>query len=243
MDRPLFSSFISHIGHILGCKVIKIETVSGGDISKAYKIYTRTHRFFCKVNENPSALQMFNTEKAGLEHIEHTKTIRVPEILGCGQHRGIFYLLMEFIPSKSADSKAFETLGHQLAKMHSFPVGNSFGWRQDNFIGSLAQSNKNHPDWSQFYVQERLLPQLKMANEKRLLDFDEIPSENKLVKGCQQFFTNTTPSLLHGDLWSGNYLIDNQGIPYLIDPAVYYGHHEVDIAMTKLFGGFGSFFL
>ena len=238
----LSSSFKSHISQILGCKVLKVEAVLGGDISKAFGVYTQTQRFFCKVNDSPCALHMFNMEKAGLEHIERTKTIGVPKILACGQHEGISYLLMEFIASKSADSKDFETLGHQLAAMHSLDMGDSFGWQQDNYIGSLTQSNKNHPDWSLFYVQERLLPQLITAREKRLLGPDEIPTENSLVKGCQQFFTHTKPALLHGDLWSGNYCIDTHGLPYLIDPAVYYGHHEVDIAMTKLFGGFGTSF-
>ena len=236
------SHFKEHIAQELGAPILKIKAVSGGDISKAYCVYTSTQRFFLKVNESANALKMFLTEKDGLEIINNTKTIKAPEVIYCGQHKSSSYLLMEFIESKNATSKEFETFGHQLADLHTFSVGDSFGWTQDNYIGSLSQSNKNHTDWVLFYVRERLLPQLRWANEKRLLISPEIPSETKLLKGCERFFPKVKPALLHGDLWGGNYLIDVQGIPYLIDPAVYFVHHEVDLAMTQLFGGFSSNF-
>ena len=236
------SNFKEHIAQVLGSPISKVNTVSGGDISKAYCVNTSTQRFFLKVNESAIALEMFLAEKRGLESINCTKTIKAPEVLHCGQYKSRSYLLMEFIESKNPTSKEFEALGHQLADLHTFSVGDSFGWKQDNYIGSLPQSNKNHSDWALFYAQERLLPQLKMTKEKRLLISSEIPSESNLLKGCERFFPKVKPALLHGDLWSGNYLINAQGIPYLIDPAVYFGHHEVDLAMTQLFGGFSSSF-
>ncbi len=236
------SHFKKHIAQVLGSPISKVNTVSGGDISKAYCVHTSTQRFFLKVNKSAIALEMFLAEKKGLENINLAKTIQAPEVLGYGQYESSSYILMEFIESKNPTSKEFETLGHQLADLHTFSVGDSFGWKQDNYIGSLPQSNKNHPDWALFYVHERLLPQLKIAKEKRLLISSEIPSESNLLKGCKRFFPKVKPALLHGDLWSGNYLISAQGIPYLIDPAVYFGHHEVDLAMTQLFGGFSSNF-
>jgi len=236
------SHFKEHIAQALGSPISKVNTVSGGDISQAYCVHTSTQRFFLKVNESAIALEMFLAEKKGLENINLAKTIKAPEVLHCGQYKSSSFLLMEFIESKKPTSKEFETLGHQLADLHTFSVGDSFGWKQDNYIGSLPQSNKNHPDWTLFYAHERLLPQLKMAKEKRLLISSEIPSESNLLKGCERFFPKVKPALLHGDLWSGNYLISAQGIPYLIDPAVYFGHHEVDLAMTQLFGGFSSNF-
>ena len=236
------SHFKEHIAQALGSPISKVNTVSGGDISQAYCVHTSTQRFFLKVNESAIALEMFLAEKKGLESINLAKTIKAPEVLHCGQYKSSSFLLMEFIESKKPTSKEFETLGHQLADLHTFSVGDSFGWKQDNYIGSLPQSNKNHPDWTLFYAHERLLPQLKMAKEKRLLISSEIPSESNLLKGCERFFPKVKPALLHGDLWSGNYLISAQGIPYLIDPAVYFGHHEVDLAMTQLFGGFSSNF-
>jgi len=238
----LSSNFKSHISQVLDCPVKKVEPVSGGDISKTYCVYASTQRFFLKVNTSAFALEMFLAEKKGLENINLSKTIKAPEVLGYGQYESSSYILMEFIESKNPTSKEFETLGHQLAELHTFSVGDSFGWKQDNYIGSLPQSNKNNEDWVLFYVQERLLPQLKMAKEKRLLISSEIPSESNLLKDCELFFPKVKPALLHGDLWSGNYLISAHGIPYLIDPALYFGHHDVDLAMTQLFGGFSSSF-
>ncbi|MGB5437884.1 MAG: fructosamine kinase family protein [Maribacter sp.] len=238
----LSSSFKTHISQVLDCPIKKIEPVSGGDISTTFCIYTPTERFFCKVNDSAIALDMFHSEKAGLECIQQTNTIRVPQILGCGKYEGRSFLLMEFIESKSPNEKDMDAFGHQLAKMHSCDGGDLFGWDRDNFIGSLPQSNNNHSDWPSFFVFERLLPQLKMANENKLLSLEEIPSENALLKGCLLFFPKVRPDLLHGDLWSGNYLISTLGDPYLIDPSVYFGHAEVDLAMTRLFGGFSSRF-
>ena len=236
------SNFKEHIAQNLGSPISKVNPVSGGDISQAYCVHTSTQRFFLKVNASVIASKMFLAEKKGLENINLSKTIKAPEAIHCGQHESSSYLLLEFIESKNPTSKEFEALGHQLADLHTFSVGDSFGWEQDNYIGSLPQSNKNHLDWTLFYVHERLLPQLKIAKKKGLLDSCEIPSENNLVQGCRQFFPKVKPALLHGDLWSGNYLISTQGVPYLIDPASYFGHHEVDMAMTQLFGGFSSSF-
>ena len=238
----LSSGLKSHLGQILESTIQKVEVVSGGDISKAYCIYTPTQRFFCKVNNSAIAMEMFIAEKDGLEIIDHSKTISVPQILGCGEFEGNCFLLMEFIETKKPTQKDMETFGHQLAQMHSFPVGDSFGWKQNNFIGSLPQSNTYHTEWTYFYVHERLVPQLQMGLDKKLLHFNEVPTEKSLLEGCKGFFPEIIPALLHGDLWSGNYLISNEGTPYLIDPAVYYGHAKVDLAMTRLFGGFGTSF-
>jgi fructosamine-3-kinase len=132
--------------------------------------------------------------------------------------------------------------GHRLAELHQISTCKAFGWETDNFIGSLPRSNKQNTDWSDFYVSERLLPQLKLAMDKNHLKKNEIPSEGILLQTCRNLFPETSPSLLHGDLWSGNYLVSADRTPYLIDPATYFGHHEADIAMTRLFGGFGKAF-
>lgn len=236
------SPFKKHIAQELGIPILNIKAVSGGDISKAYCIDTSAQRFFLKVNESANALKMFHTEKEGLQMITKTKAIKAPEVLCCGQFDASSFILMDFIASKNPTSKNFETLGRQLAVMHAIDVGGSYGWNQDNYIGSLPQSNKNHADWTLFYVRERLWPQIRWAHEKNLLNAEEIPSETKLLKGCERLFPKVRPALLHGDLWGGNYLIDTHEVPFLIDPAVYFGHHEVDLAMTQLFGGFSSEF-
>jgi fructosamine-3-kinase len=132
-------------------------------------------------------------------------------------------------------------LGKQLANLH-LNKSKTFGFNTDNFIGTLTQSNTTHQNWVDFYIEERLAPQLKIAVQKQLLSTVEVPETNTMKLKTTAFFKDVEPSLLHGDLWSGNYLIATNGTPYLIDPASYYGHSEVDIAMSLLFGGFGSSF-
>ena len=135
-----------------------------------------------------------------------------------------------------------DLLGHHLAALHQPSAADNFGGQTDNFIGNLPQSNTQQLNWSTFYVQERLLPQLEISRARQMLDPAEIPSLQKMLKRCSTIFPEVKPSLLHGDLWRGNYLISKNGSPYLIDPAIYFGHHEVDIAMSRLFGGFNSTF-
>lgn len=232
----------THLEYLLCIKIERTVPVSGGDISNAFLLETDTERFFCKVNLNSSAFDMFQAEKAGLAAIAQTKTIATPKVFLSEKWQTGGYLLMEYLEPKSSTPKDMELLGHQLAALHKLSSSETFGWTSDNFIGSLPQPNKTNPDWGSFYIAERLLPQLRMAQDAKLLSLGEIPTETKLLKTCERLFPKTEPSLSHGDLWSGNYLISQNGNPYLIDPAVYYGHHEIDIAMTQLFGGFEASF-
>lgn len=238
MDKALKA----HIEYQLCIRIEMVRLVSGGDISQAFLLETASERFFCKVNTGDTAYSMFLSEKQGLEAITQTKTIATPRVLLCEALESGGLLVMEFITSKKASPTDMTLLGHQLAALHHLSSNDSFGWETDNYIGSLPQSNNQFFNWTEFYVQERLLPQLKMACDAELLDLQEIPSEAQLLKTCNSLFPKVRPSLLHGDLWSGNFLVSESGTPFLIDPAVYYGHHEVDVAMTKLFGGFTTSF-
>lgn len=184
---------------------------------------------------------MYDVEKQGLEAIAETKTIGIPKVLGCASLNNTAFLVLDFIEGKSPNDNDFETLGNALGLLHQHS-SDSFGWATDNFIGSLPQSNKRHSDWVSFYTKERLWHQLTLAKENKLLSKSEIPDLQNILKVCHPFFEDVNPALLHGDLWSGNYIIDSNGFPYLIDPAPYFGHREVDIAMTRLFGGFASSF-
>lgn len=235
------NSLKAHIEYLLCVKIEKVRSVSGGDISDAYLIKTESERFFCKVNQGGDAYKMFVAEKKGLEAIAKTKNIATPKVLLCEPLEIGGLLLMEYIEPKRATPEEMKVFGHQLASLHNCTF-EKFGWDSNNYIGSLPQSNKEHSIWAEFYVQERLLPQLKLAHDSGKLNAGEIPSEEQIFKSCENLFPNIGPALLHGDLWSGNYLISEKGKPYLIDPATYYGHYEVDLAMTRLFGGFGNSF-
>ena len=233
---------LEHISYLLCVKIEGVKPLSGGDISKVYLLETDTERFVCKVHAGESAQHLFQSEKKGLEAIAKTKTIATPKVYHFEALENGAFLLMDYIESKSPNTSDMERLGHHLAALHINGTSNTFGWQTDNFIGSLHQSNKVHDQWSTFYVQERLLPQIKLACNQKLLTFEEVPSEEKLLEHCESFLAVVKPSLLHGDLWSGNFLISTGGTPFLIDPSVYFGHPEVDVAMTRLFGGFSNSF-
>ena len=235
------TTFKKHISSLLNVPVNNIQSVSGGDISKAYKIDTPNNSYFLKTNSGANAFKMFQAESYGLQLIKDTNTLKTPKVLVCDTFQNTSILLMEFIESKSPSNDDYEKLGLKLAELHQY-TSEYFGLHLDNFIGSLPQSNKPHKNWVNFYANERMLPQLKLAKQKGLLSDNECPSAKRIEDSLNHLFETIKPSLLHGDLWNGNYLISIDGEPYLIDPAIYYGHHEVDIAMSKLFGGFGEGF-
>ncbi|TBN04793.1 fructosamine kinase [Hyunsoonleella flava] len=231
----------THLSNIINDSIQNVIPISGGDISQAYKITTPQVNYFLKVNNAPDALTMFQTEAFSLQTIANTNTIKTPRVIVCDSFENSAFLIMEFITSKSPSSSDFKVLGAQLAQLHQCN-SEYFGLDQDNFIGHLPQQNNTHKTWLDFYSYERLLPQLELAKEKNLLEDSECPTTACIKRQLQPLFENIKPSLLHGDLWSGNYIIATDGTPYLIDPAVYYGHNEVDIAMSKLFGGFDESF-
>ena len=233
--------FLEYISSILGLKIRDFQSVSGGDISTAYLIETSSNKFFLKVNSNPNALDMFLAEEKALSTIANTNTIATPKVVACSSFGNDSFILMEHIEAKAPNSYDLELFGNQLAQLHNV-TSDEFGFDSNNFIGSLHQSNIEHNHWNDFYIEERLIPQFQLAKSKGLLQTNEIPIKERMKEICFFHFKNVKPSLLHGDLWNGNYLISSEGIPYLIDPAVYYGHCEVDISMSKLFGGFGKSF-
>ena len=234
-------ALVSHLSNLIGETLTEYKPITGGDISTAYLLKTSENQYFLKVNSSDHAHIIFFAEMTGLQAIAKTNTIKTPKVFNYGTYHDFSFLLMEYIESKSPSSNDFELLGNQLALLHKI-TKNEFGFDEDNFIGSLPQSNTKHMSWTKFYLEERIIPQIQLAISNNLLSSKDVPSRLDMNNACQEFFYDISPSLLHGDLWSGNFLIATDGTPYLIDPAVYYGHHEVDIAMSKLFGGFGISF-
>ena len=237
----LSKEFSDYLSNLIDSNINTIQTISGGDISAAYLIQTKQNKYFLKVNSKAWALDMFKVEAQGLTAINNTKTIATPEVIAFDTFKNESFILMEYVESKRGTSEDMELLGAQLALLHHVSSPN-FGFDDNNFIGSLHQSNKKHKTWNEFYIEERLNPQMELARSKGLLRVSEIPETELMKTTCFPYFKDIKPSLLHGDLWSGNYLISDSGKPYLIDPATYFGHSEVDIAMSKLFGGFGASF-
>ncbi|MGY3211270.1 fructosamine kinase family protein [Mucilaginibacter sp. HD30] len=215
--------------------------VSGGSINIAYELQTAGGKYFLKVNHKALYPGMFAAEAKGLALLAQTNTVKVPVIVLQGDAGNESFLLLEWVDAKRGSVQATRALGAQLAQIHS-NTASEFGLDTDNYIGSLPQSNKKHGKWSDFFIQERLQPMVSLAADKRLLEYADAGNFEKLYGKLPELFEEEAPSLLHGDLWSGNYLTTPADEPYLIDPAVYYGHREVDLAMTTLFGGFSNEF-
>jgi len=225
----------------LNLSIKSIKPISGGDISESYCLETNREKYFLKLNQEPFAQDMFEKEMLGLETIASYNLLRVPKVIQVGQINNAAFLVMEFIEGnvkKSVNSRQF---GTQLAEFH-LQFDDLFGWEYNNYIGSLHQRNSSSSEWSGFYIQQRLAPQIKLAIDQNLLDKDITPSISTLFSICNRLFLNAKASPLHGDLWSGNYISNSEGEVFIIDPAFYFGHHEIDIAMSLLFGGFSKEF-
>lgn len=226
---------------ILGSPPAVSRPVSGGDISEARYVESRSgERYFLKFHSAPDSGRMFAREASGLALINASGAIPAPEVLGHGDAGGIGYLLLEWIESVSPSGGMWVQLGQQLAALHACP-DQQFGLDEDNFIGSLPQSNRRHDSWSDFYVQERIQPQIRLARDQGGLTAAEIRDLDVFTSHLPELLPDVRPSLIHGDLWGGNIMFDARG-PVLIDPAVAYAHGLVDIAMSRLFGGFRQTF-
>ena len=235
--------FLNHLREQLGLDIKSCMPVAGGDINNAHLLKTRNESYFVKWNNHPLANQMLQTESSALEAIEDTKTISVPTIIKQGSFEDKSYLVLEYIEPSSISNLAepMTKLGHQLAQLH-VPVNENFGWSNDNFIGTLVQHNNQSNYWDEFYITQRLEIQIDLAKSNNHLHSIKLNSLNRFFKETSALLNGCKASLLHGDLWSGNYIVSQSGIPYLIDPASYFGHAEVDLAMSELFGRFDENF-
>ena len=215
--------------------------IGGGCINDAVCLRGGKRTFFVKLNR-AERLPMFEAEAAGLAAIRDSGTVRVPEPVAWGVDGERCWLALEFIDLRRGGADAEARLGEQLAAMHG-TGSDRFGWDRDNTIGSTPQPNPWTAQWPQFFREQRLGFQLALARDNgatlRLIDRAEL-----LIASLSAFFSDyrPAPSLLHGDLWGGNWSADGEGRPVLFDPAVYFGDREADLAMTELFGGFGERF-
>ncbi len=219
-----------------------IAPVSGGDINRAYHVKTQQSNYFVKVNDVAYATHLFLAESKGLAILRNASSeIHAPQPFTVGYAHGEAFLLMEWInPEDKTGDESQEKLGRLVAILHR-QQANVFGLDHDNFIGRLPQTNHQSTHWTDFFIQQRLQKQLDMA--QRHLSGTSLQQQfDSLFFRLDSLYPDEPPSLLHGDLWGGNYLITSGTQPVLIDPAIYYGHREMDIAMTKLFGGFSQRF-
>lgn len=219
----------------------KAFPVGGGCINDAHLVEGNGLQFFVKINK-ASSWTMFEAEAVSLMEIKASCTLRVPFPLCWGKNDSRSWLVLEYITMVSGSERGAAALGSRLAAMHK-RISPKFGWKRENAIGATLQTNTPSSDWLQFWREHRLGYQLELARANGHNGKLQALGE-QLMAHLHVFLPGQQPaaSLLHGDLWSGNYSFDASGQPVIFDPAVYYGDREADIAMTELFGGFSAAF-
>lgn len=236
------SKIKNQIESFLNDPILSNKSVGGGCIADARVIKTESGlTYFLKTHSGKP--NMFLTESNGLKELAKPNCIRIPKVVLANEN----FMLLEYIEQEAKPTNFFNKFGKAFAQLHRY-TSQHYGFFEDNYIGASPQLNKAQgsakTNWAEFYFQYRLLPQLKMAEKNgeatQELSVGICTLEHKteaILKGSDE-----PPTLLHGDLWSGNYLCDSAGKPVLIDPAAYYGHREADLAMTHMFGGFSPDF-
>ena len=239
---PDWSSIAQHLDEA-GVRISQKQRpkpIGGGDISAAWRVSGDDGDVFLKTGRIPS-LDMFTAEAEGLAELAKPKALRVPEVLAVGRDDDTAFLALEWLAFERVGTDIERRLGERLAMMHR-TTASQFGWHRDNTIGLTPQHNAWSADWITFFQEHRLDYQLKLAAENGYTG--ELQEQGRrLLKRLPSLFVDyePLPSLLHGDLWGGNWACSG-GEPVIFDPAVYYGDRETDLAMTKLFGGFGRAF-
>lgn len=243
LPKPVEENILALISEKTGSRADRLSCryVSGGSINEAASVQAAGVHLFVKWNDARRYPGMFEAEAQGLRLLKDPGDALVPEVLGTGQAGQYTWLALEYVESVHHGNDAAEMFAEMLASLHR-NTALRFGLDHDNYMGSLRQSNKQHDTWTEFFIHERLLPQLIIArNNGSLSAKDEVLFE-RLVSKLPDIIPEEVPALVHGDLWSGNYIAGTENRTWLIDPAVAYGHREVDIAMSRLFGGFPARF-
>jgi protein-ribulosamine 3-kinase len=233
-----------HIESSQGKRIQRTHPVSGGDINQASFVEMNDGTTcFLKYNAREGQ-DMFEKEVKGLQILRDANAgFLIPDVLDYGFVEGpnVGYLLLEYITTETPTDDFHKQFGQQLADLHRIS-NDHFGLDDNNYIGRLPQSNQFHDDWISFFIEERLEPQLKMAIDEGKLTLSVHNKFKSMYHKLDDLLPQESPSLLHGDLWSGNYMCGSDQKTVLIDPAVYYGHREIELAFTQLFGSFNKYF-
>jgi fructosamine-3-kinase len=237
----MWTEIAAHISQVTSqpFQITHRRSVGGGSINQAYAVSEGNRAYFVKLNQ-ADRVAMFEAEALGLQQIEASRTIRVPTPIGWGTAAQSAYLVLEWLDLGYGDHQAWEAMGRNLAAMHRVSSAEGFGWHQNNTIGATPQLNDWTTDWVTFFTQQRLGYQFQLANQRG----GRFPQQAQLLAAVPSLLAghSVQPSLVHGDLWTGNAAVTKQGEPVILDPAVYFGDREVDIAMSQLFGSFPANF-
>jgi fructosamine-3-kinase len=233
-----------HLRHALdeelGSPVTGLTRVGGGCINDAYEVHLADGtRLFCKTHPDPPP-DFFAVEAEGLRWLRDADAVGVPTVVAVRNAPPAFLVVEWIEPAHGRGGDHHEErLGRELAALHRSGAP-GFGWTRDGYVGELPQANEPADDWATFYRDRRLAPLVRRAVDEHLWETDAIATFDRLAAVLPTLVgAAEPPARLHGDLWGGNLLVDRAGRPWLLDPAPYGGHREIDLAMMRLFGGFG----
>lgn len=239
IENPLPDSLWEYLQNKYGAT--DAQQLSGGSINEAAKIITSFGALFIKWNDTEAFPALFELEARNLNLLHQTQTVQTPGVIETNDVNGFSFLILDYVQAGAKSFAGAEKLGEQIALLHQ-NTNIDFGLHYNNYIGILQQFNKLNTSWADFFIENRLKPLVNKAYQMQLLDLEEMSLFVTLYQKIPSLFPHEKPALLHGDLWSGNYLITETGIPFVFDPACYFGHREMDIAMTILFGGYDRVF-
>lgn len=217
----------------------ELTVVQGGDINTTYRLDSAELTLFIKCHAGPNASRMFQAEQINLHRLSKCIKLRVPRVVARGNAEHLHYLALEYVDMRSSGD--WSEMGAALASLHEH-TNCRYGWQSDNFIGTSPQVNKENDSWEQFWWHNRIEPQLTYCQSNGLSRVAAAKPRMHSINEQLLSQHQPEPSLLHGDLWSGNAAFDELGAPCLYDPACYYGDRETDLALSELFGGFAPEF-
>lgn len=218
----------------------QIRLIAAGNVNQGVLLETSEGSFFLKTNFEEES-DIFEKEAEGLNEIRANSPLKIPQVYHLGKEGDYNFILMEWIQADKPNHVYWQELGMGLAQMH-MATQQDFGYKTPNYIASILQKNTAMHSWPEFFIQNRLDPLIGRAYYESYIDLDFLKKFQRIYPVLENFFPKEKPALLHGDLWSGNIMRGKNGMPVLIDPAVYYGHREMDLAFSRLFGGFESLF-
>lgn len=228
-----------HINPRAEIKAIGIE--GGGSINDSRRIESTHGKFFVKINDASPYPKMFEHEADGLAFLSKHSSFEIPKVIGTGVTNDIQWIIMEYIDHAAKRDDFWQQFGVKLAHMHK-QTHDMFGYETDNYLGSLPQYNSYKKTWAEFFAENRIAPQLKLAKDAGLASDQMVKLLEKVMTRVDQYFPIEPPAVVHGDLWTGNFTTNIKGEATIFDPAAHYGHREMDIAMSRLFGGFDARF-
>lgn len=228
----------AHLGELVGSAPVRVERVRGGDVAESFRVDLADGRVvFAKTHANPPP-HFFSTEAAGLDWLRDAGAVAVARVLGVSDDPAL--LVLEWIDEDPGAPSDEDRFGRDLAALHRAGAP-AFGRQDRRTTGSRGLPNEPCPTWAEFYATQRLLPLARLAADARALDPRSIEGIESIAGRLDSLGgPSEPPARLHGDLWAGNRIVDGNGTSWLIDPACHGGHREFDLAMMRLFGGFGA---